>query len=103
IAREKENVNKVKAAIKKLLDFQRKKVGVKQTMKDVMIKEVDGFKLGAKVKVAKGFSIKSYRGSGAEIVGFDQDGKAVLNYSKSQKIVSVEDLELVVKKGKSSS
>jgi ParB family chromosome partitioning protein len=95
VARGKEEVAKVKETIKKLMKFQREKVGVPQKTNECMIREFDGFKLGGKVKVASEFTTKSYRGMGAEVVGFYENGHAVLNYSKPRKTIHIEDLEAV--------
>lgn len=98
VARGKEEVAEVKKMVRKILSFQKKNIGIGQTLKDSMLKEVDGFKLGGKVKIAKEFSIKSYQGAGAEIVGFTKNRLAVLNYSKPRKVIQIEDLEVVEKK-----
>lgn len=97
VARGKEDVDEVKKAIRKILSFQKKNMDIAQTPKQSMLKEVDGFKLGGKVKVAKEFITKSYQGAGAEIVGFTKNGLAVLNYSKPRKLIRIEDLEVVEK------
>lgn len=93
LVRGEEDVEKVRGMIRKLLSFQARKVGVKQAAKTVMPKEVNGFKFGAKVKVKKDFTIKSYRGAGAEIVGFTESGQAILNYSKADKVIHTSYLE----------
>lgn len=87
----------------KLLAFQRKHIGVKQNKKETMIRECNGLKLGDRVKISKTCLMSSYRGAGADIVGFDDRENAVLNYSKSQKVVGIGDLEVVVKKEKPTS
>lgn len=95
VARGKDDVDEVKKAIRRILSFQNKNIGIGQTLKDSMLKEVDGFKLGGKVKIAKEFVTKSYQGAGAEIVGFTKNGLAVLNYSKPRKVILIKDLEVV--------
>ncbi len=95
IVRGKAEVEGVQKMIRKLLSFQSRKVGVKQPLKTVMPTELNGFKFGAKVKVKKDFTIKSYRGAGAEVVGFTESGQAVLNYSKADKLVHTSYLEAV--------
>jgi ParB/RepB/Spo0J family partition protein len=95
IARGKQDVAAVEAVIKELLKFQKKQLGHKQTRKQVMIKEHDGIKLGSKIKVSKDYTIKSYGGAGAEVVGFDGRGGAVLNYSKARKLIETGKLEVV--------
>ena len=95
VARGKDDVDEVKKMVRKILAFQKKNIGIGQTPKQSMLKEVDGFKLGGKVKIAKEFITQSYRGVGAEIVGFTKNGLAVLNTSKPRKVIRIEDLEVV--------